>query len=75
MDTIGTIIEFLGTAVMIIGLFVASAGGIQYGHAQSQSDAQGKSTALALIGGGAVIAAVGIFAFPAIAEAVTSMSM
>lgn len=66
MDVVVQAIDFLGSGVFGIGLFMIAAGGIQWGQANASNDGSAKSTALALVGGGAVVALIGFVLFPMI---------
>jgi|GEM_PF-3392282 len=68
MTVILEMIELIGAGVVGIGIVMAAAGGIQWGQANAANDGAAKSTALALVGGGAVIALIGFVGFPMIAD-------
>lgn len=73
MDALTQVLGILGKGVVGIGLIMAAAGGIQWGQANASNDGAAKSTALALIGGGAVIAVIGFVVFPIISDYFTSI--
>lgn len=74
MDVVTQAIELIGKGVVGVGLIMAAAGAIQWGQANASNDGAAKSTALALIGGAAVVALVGFFIFPMIGEYFAGLS-
>ena len=66
MDFFSTLIEYLGLAVLLLGVAIGAIGGIQYGMAHSNDDAAKKTSAMHTIVGGIIIGLIGVGVVPLI---------
>jgi hypothetical protein len=64
MEFFETLIEYLGTAVLLLGVCMAAIGGIQYGLAHASDDAAKKTSGMHTVVGGIVVGVIGIVIMP-----------